>query len=81
MARQSELDELRKELDELRNTRPFNVLGLPAITVPCGFTADGMPVGMQISAAPGADRKVFAIAHQFEQRTEWHHCLPRVLES
>ncbi len=79
---QSGLPELRKrELIMLRNTRPFNVLGLPAITVPCGFTSRGLPVGMQISAGPGADRKVLAIAHQFEQRTEWHHRLPRVLES
>jgi aspartyl-tRNA(Asn)/glutamyl-tRNA(Gln) amidotransferase subunit A len=79
---QSGLPELRKrELIMLRNTRPFNVLGLPSITLPCGFTADGLPVGMQISAAPGAERKVLAIAHQFEQRTEWHHRLPRVLES
>jgi aspartyl-tRNA(Asn)/glutamyl-tRNA(Gln) amidotransferase subunit A len=79
---QSGLPELRKrELLMLRNTRPFNVLGLPSITVPCGFTADGMPVGMQISAGLGADRKVLAIAHQFEQRTEWHHRMPRVLES
>ena len=56
---QSGLPELRKrELIMLRNTRPFNVLGLPSITVPCGFTAEGLPVGMQISAAPGAERKV-----------------------
>jgi Asp-tRNA(Asn)/Glu-tRNA(Gln) amidotransferase A subunit family amidase len=79
---QSGLPELRKrELLMLRNTRPFNVLGLPSITVPCGFTSKGLPVGMQISAAPGAERKALAIAHQFEQSTEWHHRVPRVLES
>jgi Asp-tRNA(Asn)/Glu-tRNA(Gln) amidotransferase A subunit family amidase len=79
---QAGLPELRKrELIMLRNTRPFNVLGLPSITVPCGFTAEGLPGGMQISAAPGAERKVLAIAHQFEQSTEWHHRVPRVLES
>jgi aspartyl-tRNA(Asn)/glutamyl-tRNA(Gln) amidotransferase subunit A len=79
---QAGLPELRKrELLMLRNTRPFNVLGLPAITIPCGFTSDGLPVGMQISAGLGAERKVLAIAHQFEERTEWHHRLPRVLEA
>jgi aspartyl-tRNA(Asn)/glutamyl-tRNA(Gln) amidotransferase subunit A len=79
---QSGLPELRKrELIMLRNTRPFNVLGLPSITVPCGFTAEGLPVGMQISATLGAERKILAIAHQFEQRTEWHHRVPRALES
>jgi Asp-tRNA(Asn)/Glu-tRNA(Gln) amidotransferase A subunit family amidase len=79
---QSGLPELRKrELIMLRNTRPFNVLGLPSITLPCGFTADGLPVGMQISAAPGAERKVLAIAHEYEQATEWHRRLPPMLQS
>ncbi len=79
---QAGLPELRKrELIMLRNTRPFDVLGLPTITVPCGFTAEGMPVGMQISAAPGEEGKVLAVAHQFEQRNEWHRRVPRVLES
>ena len=79
---QAGLPELRKrELIMLRNTRPFNVLGLPAITVPCGFTSQGLPVGMQISAGFGAESKVLAIAHQFEQSTEWHGRAPRVLES
>jgi Asp-tRNA(Asn)/Glu-tRNA(Gln) amidotransferase A subunit family amidase len=40
-----------------------------------------LPIGMQISAGLGAERKVLAIAHQFEQGTEWHHRVPRVLES
>jgi aspartyl-tRNA(Asn)/glutamyl-tRNA(Gln) amidotransferase subunit A len=79
---QTGLPELRKrELTMLRNTRPFNVLGLPTITVPCGFTNEGLPVGMQISAGFGAESKVLAIAHQFEQSTEWHNRVPRVLES
>ncbi len=79
---QTGLPELRKrELIMLRNTRPFNVLGLPAITVPCGFTSQGLPVGMQISAGFGAESKVLAIAHQFEQSTEWHGRVPRGLET
>ena len=74
--------ELRKrELVLLRNTRPFNVLGLPAITVPCGFTAAGLPVGMQISAAAGCEDKVLAVAHQFERLTEWHRRFPPLLEA
>src|SRR5207302_8831818 len=39
------------ELLMLRNTRPFNVLGAPAISVPCGFTAEGLPIGLQIAGA------------------------------
>ncbi len=79
---QADLPNLRKrELVTLRCTRPFNVLGLPAITVPCGFTVDGMPIGMQISGATGAEDKVLAVAHQFEQLTEWHRRVPLVLQS
>ncbi|MGA2991866.1 MAG: amidase [Candidatus Korobacteraceae bacterium] len=79
---QADLPNLRKrELVTLRCTRPFNVLGLPTITVPCGFTADGMPIGMQISGAAGAEDKVIAVASQFERLTEWHRRLPPILES
>jgi aspartyl-tRNA(Asn)/glutamyl-tRNA(Gln) amidotransferase subunit A len=79
---QADLPNLRKrELVTLRNTRPFNVLGLPTITVPCGFSADGMPIGMQISAALGAEDKALAIAHRFQQQTEWHRRLPPLLEA
>ena len=39
----------------LRNTRPFNVYGLPSISVNCGFSKSGLPIGLQITGAPGAD--------------------------
>jgi aspartyl-tRNA(Asn)/glutamyl-tRNA(Gln) amidotransferase subunit A len=44
----------------LRNTSPFNVLGLPAISVPCGFTTSGLPIGLQIVGAPFAETTVLA---------------------
>jgi aspartyl-tRNA(Asn)/glutamyl-tRNA(Gln) amidotransferase subunit A len=56
----------------LRNTAPFSVLFWPTISVPCGFTRDGMPVGMQISSRPGADSTVMRVAHAYQQATEWH---------
>jgi Asp-tRNA(Asn)/Glu-tRNA(Gln) amidotransferase A subunit family amidase len=62
----------RRELILLRNTRPFNVLGLPAISVPCGFTRDGLPIGLQIAGAPGYDARVLQLAHAYERATEWH---------
>ena len=40
------------ELKLLRNTRPFNVWGLPAISLPCGFTQSGLPIGLQIAGPP-----------------------------
>jgi aspartyl-tRNA(Asn)/glutamyl-tRNA(Gln) amidotransferase subunit A len=70
-------DELRgAELATLRNTRPFNALGWPAISVPCGFTAAGLPIGMQIVGPPGGDAAALALAHGYQQRTDWHRRRP-----
>ena len=60
----------------LRNTSPFSVLYWPSISVPCGFTRDGLPVGLQISGKPGADATVLRIAHAYEQATPWHQRTP-----
>jgi len=73
----ADMDSLRaRELAMLRNTRPFNALGLPTISVPCGFTRDGLPIGLQISGAPGDDSRVLALAHAYEQATDWHRNRP-----
>jgi Asp-tRNA(Asn)/Glu-tRNA(Gln) amidotransferase A subunit family amidase len=55
------------ELRLLRNTRPANVWGLPAISVPCGFTSSGLPIGLQIVGPPGGDAKVLRTAYAYEQ--------------
>jgi aspartyl-tRNA(Asn)/glutamyl-tRNA(Gln) amidotransferase subunit A len=60
------------ELRLLRNTRPFNVLGLPAISVPCGFTKSGLPVGLQIAGLHWREDRVLRLAHAYEQATQWH---------
>jgi aspartyl-tRNA(Asn)/glutamyl-tRNA(Gln) amidotransferase subunit A len=62
----------------IRNTSPFDVLGLPAISVPCGFTAAGLPIGLQIVAAPFAESTVLALAHAYERETEWHLRRPKL---
>ena len=67
-----------KELLTLRNTRPFNWLGIPTISVPCGFTRDGMPIGMQITGPFGGDGAVLRLAHAYEQATEWHKRKPKL---
>jgi aspartyl-tRNA(Asn)/glutamyl-tRNA(Gln) amidotransferase subunit A len=65
---QSPGSDLRKtELVMLRNTRPFNVLGLPAISVPCGTTSEGLPVGLQISGPPGGEARVLQLATAYER--------------
>ena len=51
----------------LRNTTPFSYLYWPSTSVPCGFTADGLPVGMQISGRPGHDAAVLRLAYAYEQ--------------
>ena len=63
---------------DFRNTAPFDIFGLPAITVPCGFTSDGLPIGLQICGAPFAEATVLALAHAYEQATEWHRRSPPV---
>jgi len=60
----------------IRNTSPFNVYGWPTISVPCGFTTNGLPIGLQISAAPGNDAVVLQVAHAYEQATDWHKRRP-----
>ena len=55
----------------LRNTVPANLLGLCAITVPCGFTDDGLPLGLQLIGRPFEERRILLLAHAFEQTSEW----------
>jgi len=55
-----------------RFTAPFNLGGLPALSLPCGFTKDGLPIGLQIVARAWADAKVLNLGYAFEQASEWH---------
>ncbi len=55
------------ELVLLRNTRPVNVWGLPAISIPCGITSGGLPIGLQIVGPPGGEAKVLQAAHAYEK--------------
>ncbi len=61
-----------RELVLLRNTRPINVWGLPAISIPCGFTPSGLPIGLQIIGPHWGEAKVLQLAHAYEQATAWH---------
>jgi aspartyl-tRNA(Asn)/glutamyl-tRNA(Gln) amidotransferase subunit A len=73
-------DQLRpREVLLLRNTRPFNVWGLPAISVSCGFTKDGLPIGLQIAGGQGAEKLVLQLSHAYEQATDWHRRQPAQL--
>ena len=82
------IDELKKdpellrphELMLLRNTRPVNVWGLPAISVPCGFTTAGVPIGLQIIGPQWREDTVLQVAYAYEQATDWHKRSPRLVE-
>ncbi|MGA2377314.1 MAG: amidase [Candidatus Sulfotelmatobacter sp.] len=66
------------ELKLLRNTRPFNVWGLPAVSLPCGFTKSGLPIGLQIAGPPWREDLVLRLAHAYESATAWHERRPAV---
>jgi aspartyl-tRNA(Asn)/glutamyl-tRNA(Gln) amidotransferase subunit A len=54
------------------NTSPFDAYGIPAISLPCGFTKDGMPVGLMIAGPHFTEGKVLALAYAYQQVTDWH---------
>ncbi len=54
-------------------TGPFNLAGTPALSVPCGFSSSGMPMGLQIVGRPFAEETVMKVAHAYEQNTDWHN--------
>ena len=61
-----------------RFTAPFNLAGLPAISIPCGFTKAGLPIGLQIVSKAWGDAKVLNAAYAYEQATEWHTQRPTI---
>jgi aspartyl-tRNA(Asn)/glutamyl-tRNA(Gln) amidotransferase subunit A len=58
-----------------RYSRVFNLTGLPAISVPCGFTADGLPIGLQLVGASFEESAVLRAAHAYEQVVRWNYHL------
>ncbi|MEN9250489.1 MAG: Asp-tRNA(Asn)/Glu-tRNA(Gln) amidotransferase subunit GatA [Gloeomargarita sp. SZTDM-1c_bins_89] len=57
-------------------TIPVNLAGLPAISVPCGFSAEGLPIGLQIIGPVLQETRLLQIAHAYEQSTPWHRQVP-----
>lgn len=56
-----------------------NLAGLPGMSIPCGFTADGLPIGLQLQAAPFEEERLFRAARMYERETDWHSRLPPVV--
>ena len=62
----------------IRNTLPFNVFGIPTVSVPCGFTGRGLPIGLQITGPRLGEAAVLSLAHAYEQATDWHRREPQL---
>jgi aspartyl-tRNA(Asn)/glutamyl-tRNA(Gln) amidotransferase subunit A len=62
-------------------TISVNLAGVPALSLPCGFTKAGLPIGMQLIAKPFAEETLFRVAHAYEQATEWHQREPEIASS
>jgi len=59
-------------------TISINLAGLPALSLPCGFDSEGMPIGLQIIGKPFDESTIFRVAYNYEQATEWHKKRPRI---
>lgn len=55
-----------------------NLAGLPAMSLPCGFTKSGLPIGLQVLAKPFAEEQIYRLAFQYEQGTPWHKMKPKL---
>jgi aspartyl-tRNA(Asn)/glutamyl-tRNA(Gln) amidotransferase subunit A len=60
----------------LRMTRPGNLTGLPAISLPCGYTADNLPVGLQLFGRHYDEATLLRVAYAYQQATPWHRMFP-----
>ncbi len=58
------------------NTRPFNYLGVPTISIPCGFDDRGLPIGLQLAGRPFAETRVLAASDAYQRDTDWHARVP-----
>lgn len=65
----------------LRNTAPFNANGLPTISVPCGISRTGLPIGLQVTGPHLDEMGVFTLARAYEQATGWHTLRPELEET
>jgi aspartyl-tRNA(Asn)/glutamyl-tRNA(Gln) amidotransferase subunit A len=66
----------RRNVEYLRNTAIGNILGLCGISLPCGFTGRGFPIGLMVYGKPFDERTILRIGHAYEQATNWHDRVP-----
>lgn len=61
-----------------RFTAPFNLSGLPALSLPCGFTSEGLPIGLQIVSGPWQEAKMLRAGHAYEEASTWRNRTPPI---
>jgi len=71
-----EEDPKPREPEVVSNCTPFNIFGLPAISIPCGFSPAGLPIGLMIAGPRFSEGKVLALANAYEKATQWHTKTP-----
>ena len=59
-------------------TAPFNLSSVPALSVPCGFTSDELPIGLQVVGRPFDEETVLRVGHAYQEATEWHKRRPPI---
>ncbi len=63
------------------NTAPFDVYGVPALSLPCGFSKEGLPIGLMIAGPHFSEARVLALAYAYQQATDWHKRKPSLTAS
>ncbi|MEC8891265.1 MAG: amidase family protein, partial [Chloroflexota bacterium] len=61
-----------------RLTRPHNICGIPTISIPCGFTGEGMPIGLQLAGRAFAEKDIIQAAYAYENATNWSTMRPQL---
>jgi aspartyl-tRNA(Asn)/glutamyl-tRNA(Gln) amidotransferase subunit A len=73
-----EEDPKPREPEETSNCAAFNTFGIPAVSIPCGFSASGLPIGLMIAGPRFSEGRVLALAQAYEKATQWHEMRPKL---
>jgi aspartyl-tRNA(Asn)/glutamyl-tRNA(Gln) amidotransferase subunit A len=72
-------DALERARQLTRFTSPFNLSGLPALSLPCGFTRSGLPIGLQVISRAWNESGALRVGYAYQQVTEWHTMKPQIV--
>jgi aspartyl-tRNA(Asn)/glutamyl-tRNA(Gln) amidotransferase subunit A len=67
-----------REPEEASNCSPFNTFGIPAVSIPCGFSANGFPIGLMIAGPRFSEGRILALADAYQKATRWHETRPKL---